>query len=70
MSIGGTNMFDYSTLPGSFAEPNLESVVLEGFYYTVTAAMDETPIYQELNQRLTQLETSIDIHEEEWLYTY
>lgn len=58
-------MFDYSTLPGSFAATSLEPGVPEGFYYTVTAAMDETPIYQELNQRLTQLETSTDIQEEE-----
>lgn len=58
-------MFDYSTLPGSFATTSLEPGVPEGFYYTVTAAIDETPIYQELNLRLTQLETSTDIHEEE-----
>ncbi|ARD48850.1 hypothetical protein [Sporosarcina sp. P33] len=58
-------MFDYSALPGSFAAPSFEPVVSEGFYYTVTAGKDEAPIYQELNQRLTQLETSTVIHEDE-----
>ncbi len=58
-------MFDYSTLPGSVAAPTFEPAESEGFYYTVTAGKDETPFYQELNQRLTQLETSTDIHEDE-----
>ena len=55
-------MIDYFALPGSFAAPALEPAVSEGFYYTVTAGKDETPIYKELNQRLTQLETSTEIH--------
>lgn len=61
---GGTNMLNYSTLPSSLAAPVFEATVSEGFYYTVTASKDETPIYQELNQRLTQLETSTDIYED------
>ncbi|ARK25335.1 hypothetical protein SporoP37_12155 [Sporosarcina sp. P37] len=58
-------MIDYSVLPGSIATPELDLAVSEGFYYTVTAGKDETPIYQDLNQRLTQLETSTDLHEDE-----
>lgn len=58
-------MFNTSTLPGSFATPALEPVVSEGFYYTVTASQDETPIYQKLNERLTRLETSTDVQVEE-----
>lgn len=58
-------MIDYSVLPGSIATRALESAVSEGFYYTVTADMDEAPVYQELNQRLIHLETSADIHVEE-----
>lgn len=60
-------MIDYSALAGSFAAPSFEPVVSEGFYYTVTAGKDETPIYQVLNQRLTQVETSTDFQVEELL---
>ncbi|WP_040758474.1 hypothetical protein [Sporosarcina newyorkensis] len=59
-------MIDYSALPGSFATPALEAAVSEGLYYTVTAGKDETPIYKELNQRLTKLEKSKEIHVEEF----
>ncbi|PID02457.1 hypothetical protein CSV67_09145 [Sporosarcina sp. P2] len=58
-------MIEYSTLPGSLATSVVEPVVSEGFYYTVTPSRDEAAIYQELNERLTKLETSIDVQIEE-----
>ncbi|WP_153730409.1 hypothetical protein [Sporosarcina obsidiansis] len=58
-------MIEYSNLPGSLATSVVEPVVSEGFYYTVTASRDEAPFYQELNERLTKLETSIDVQIEE-----
>lgn len=59
-------MFNTSTLPGSVAVPlSTELPELQGLNYTAKEGKDETPIYEELNDRLMQLETSTELHEEE-----
>lgn len=59
-------MFNTSTLPGSIALPHsTELPELQGLYYTAKEGKDETPIYQVLNRRLMQLETSRELYEDE-----
>ncbi|ARD48832.1 hypothetical protein [Sporosarcina sp. P33] len=59
-------MFNTSALPGSIALPHsAEMPELKGLFYTAKDAKDETPMYQELNHRLMQLETSTELHEDE-----
>ncbi|PIC80025.1 hypothetical protein CSV75_08630 [Sporosarcina sp. P18a] len=57
-------MFDYTALPGSSGYGlSEERDQMKGIYYTALEGRDERRVYNELNERLTCLETDTTLHE-------
>lgn len=66
MILGGTCMIDFSSLPSSEAEPlNEINVPTKGVRFTFTGSIDESNLYNDINKRLSILETSLEIDKEE-----
>lgn len=59
-------MFDYTALPSSSGSVlSGEEGKMEGIYYTALERQDERRIYDELNDKLTRLETDTALHEDD-----